>query len=333
MEASNGHTRNHRRRHAGGHPHAGGGRRGPRRSGRDDVHDRRASRWTPRWTAGFSAASSASSSRARASSSPTSATTHGAGRVAFAGPYPGKIIQMDLSSSQMLCQKDSFLCAVGAIDLSIAFTKRLGAGFFGGEGFILQKMEGTGKLFIHSGGTIVPMTLAARRAPEGRYRLPRRARPDRRLRHRPGRRDQDVAVRRRRPVLRLADRARARLAADTAVLPARRSDPCSVQGRPGGRQARLRRPGGRPRRPDRGRPLTVSPAAGVRRGSAKIMFCRGAKGAPVQKEIADELSPYQGRAAEQARRDPRRRQRREAYSAGRDGEQLPAGRSRRPGRR
>jgi len=85
----------------------------------------------------------------------------GSGRVAFAGPYPGKIIQIDLASSQILCQKDSFLCAVGAIDLSIAFTKRIGAGFFGGEGFILQKMEGTGKLFIHSGGTIVPMTLGA----------------------------------------------------------------------------------------------------------------------------------------------------------------------------
>jgi uncharacterized protein (TIGR00266 family) len=83
----------------------------------------------------------------------------GPGRVAFAGPYPGKIIQIDLAGSQLLCQKDSFLCAVGSIDLSIAFTKRIGAGFFGGEGFILQKMEGTGKLFIHSGGTVVPMQL------------------------------------------------------------------------------------------------------------------------------------------------------------------------------
>jgi uncharacterized protein (TIGR00266 family) len=83
----------------------------------------------------------------------------GPGRVAFAGPYPGKIIQIDLAGSQLLCQKDSVLCAVGSIDLSIAFTKRIGAGFFGGEGFILQKMEGTGKLFIHSGGTVVPMQL------------------------------------------------------------------------------------------------------------------------------------------------------------------------------
>ena len=59
----------------------------------------------------------------------------------------------------MLCQRDAFLCALGQIDLSIAFTKRLGAGFFGGEGFILQKMEGAGELFIHSGGTIVPFDL------------------------------------------------------------------------------------------------------------------------------------------------------------------------------
>jgi uncharacterized protein (TIGR00266 family) len=82
-----------------------------------------------------------------------------AGKVAFAGPYPGKIIQVDLQ--KLLCQKDSFLCAVGPVDLSIAFTKRIGAGFFGGEGFILQKMEGSGKLFIHSGGTIVAMQLGS----------------------------------------------------------------------------------------------------------------------------------------------------------------------------
>jgi uncharacterized protein (TIGR00266 family) len=83
----------------------------------------------------------------------------GAGKVAFAGPYPGKIIPVDLRGQQILCQKDSFLCALGDIDISIAFTKRLGAGFFGGEGFILQKMEGRGELFIHSGGTIVPFDL------------------------------------------------------------------------------------------------------------------------------------------------------------------------------
>jgi uncharacterized protein (TIGR00266 family) len=81
------------------------------------------------------------------------------GRVAFAGPYPGKIIPIELRGESLLCQKDSFLCAVGDVDISIAFTKRLGAGFFGGEGFILQKLEGRGQVFAHSGGTIVHMEL------------------------------------------------------------------------------------------------------------------------------------------------------------------------------
>jgi uncharacterized protein (TIGR00266 family) len=83
-----------------------------------------------------------------------------AGRVAFAGPYPGKIIPLELAGQEVLCQKDSFLCAIGEIDISIAFTRRLGAGFFGGEGFILQKLAGRGRVFIHSGGTIMALTLA-----------------------------------------------------------------------------------------------------------------------------------------------------------------------------
>jgi uncharacterized protein (TIGR00266 family) len=87
------------------------------------------------------------------------ATTPSA-KVAFSGPYPGKIMCVPLTGGSLLCQKDSFLCAVGAVDISVAFTKRLGAGFFGGEGFILQKLEGTGTTFIHSGGTILPLTLA-----------------------------------------------------------------------------------------------------------------------------------------------------------------------------
>ena len=86
--------------------------------------------------------------------------TGAAGKVAFAGPYPGKIVEVALQSQQLLCQKDSFLCAVGDVDISVAFTRRIGAGFFGGEGFILQKLEGTGQTFLHSGGTIVPMQLA-----------------------------------------------------------------------------------------------------------------------------------------------------------------------------
>jgi len=83
------------------------------------------------------------------------------GRVAFAGPYPGKIIAVELEGRELLCQKDAFLCAIGEIDVDIAFTKRLGAGFFGGEGFILEKLHGTGTAFAHAGGTIVPMELAA----------------------------------------------------------------------------------------------------------------------------------------------------------------------------
>src|SRR5207237_2555035 len=83
------------------------------------------------------------------------------GRVAFSGPYPGKIMRLPLQNSAVLCQRDSFLCASGAIDINVEFTKRLGAGFFGGEGFILQRLEGTGDVFIHSGGTIVPLELKA----------------------------------------------------------------------------------------------------------------------------------------------------------------------------
>src|SRR5262245_53886718 len=83
------------------------------------------------------------------------------GTVAFSGPYPGKIIRMPLQNSSVLCQRDSFLCAAGQIDINIAFTKRLGAGFFGGEGFILQRLEGSGEVFIHSGGTIIPLELKA----------------------------------------------------------------------------------------------------------------------------------------------------------------------------
>src|SRR3989475_3155728 len=82
-------------------------------------------------------------------------------RVAFSGPHPGKIIRMPLQNSAVLCQRDSFLCAAGNVDINVEFTKRLGAGFFGGEGFILQRLEGNGEVFIHSGGTIIPMELRA----------------------------------------------------------------------------------------------------------------------------------------------------------------------------
>lgn len=82
-------------------------------------------------------------------------------RAAFAAPYPGKILPIDLSSfgGQVLCQKDSFLCAARGVEIEVAFTKKLGAGLFGGEGFILQRLEGDGMAFIHAGGTLLEKDL------------------------------------------------------------------------------------------------------------------------------------------------------------------------------
>jgi uncharacterized protein (TIGR00266 family) len=84
-------------------------------------------------------------------------------KVAFASPYPGKIVPLDLKQlgGTMLCQKDAFLCAAKGIAVGIAFQKKLGVGFFGGEGFILQKLEGDGLAFVHAGGAIVERELAA----------------------------------------------------------------------------------------------------------------------------------------------------------------------------
>jgi len=83
------------------------------------------------------------------------------GHVAFGAPYPGKIMAIDLdeANGELVCQKDSFLCAALGTKVSIAFNKKLGAGLFGGEGFILQKLEGDGMVFIHAGGTIVEKRL------------------------------------------------------------------------------------------------------------------------------------------------------------------------------
>ncbi len=83
-------------------------------------------------------------------------------RVAFAAPYAGKIIPMDLRQlgGTLICQKDAFLCAARGVSLGIAFQKRLGAGFFGGEGFIMERLDGDGLAFVHAGGTIEQRTLA-----------------------------------------------------------------------------------------------------------------------------------------------------------------------------
>jgi uncharacterized protein (TIGR00266 family) len=77
-------------------------------------------------------------------------------RVSFAAPYPGKILPMDLAQlgGELICQKDSFLCAAKGVSIGIAFNKRFGAGLFGGEGFIMQRLTGDGWAFVHAGGTL-----------------------------------------------------------------------------------------------------------------------------------------------------------------------------------
>ncbi|MCW5663066.1 MAG: TIGR00266 family protein [Piscinibacter sp.] len=82
-------------------------------------------------------------------------------RVAFAAPYPGKILPMDLSKlgGTLICQKDSFLCAARGVSLGIYFQQKLSVGFFGGEGFIMQKLEGNGLAFVHAGGTVLKRDL------------------------------------------------------------------------------------------------------------------------------------------------------------------------------
>jgi uncharacterized protein (TIGR00266 family) len=84
--------------------------------------------------------------------------------VAFAAPYPGHIVPMELGDhgGTVFCQKDSFLCCARGVEVNIAFTRKIGAGLFGGEGFILQKLTsptGRGQTFLHAGGTVVPMQL------------------------------------------------------------------------------------------------------------------------------------------------------------------------------
>lgn len=84
-------------------------------------------------------------------------------RLAFAAPYPGKIVAMDLRrlGGTLICQKDAFLCAARGVALGIALQQRLSVGFFGGEGFIMQRLDGDGLAFVHAGGTIVERELAA----------------------------------------------------------------------------------------------------------------------------------------------------------------------------
>jgi uncharacterized protein (TIGR00266 family) len=93
----------------------------------------------------------------------TAFTNMGAGKkkVTFASPYPGKIIPMDLMqlNGKIICQKDSFLCAAKGVSVGIEFQKKLGTGLFGGEGFIMQKLEGDGLAFVHAGGMVIEKEL------------------------------------------------------------------------------------------------------------------------------------------------------------------------------
>ena len=93
----------------------------------------------------------------------TAFTNMGMGKkhATFAAPYAGKIIPLDLSllGGKVICQKDAFLCAAKGVAVGIEFQKKLGAGFFGGEGFIMEKLEGDGLSFVHAGGTIIEKTL------------------------------------------------------------------------------------------------------------------------------------------------------------------------------
>ena len=152
-------------------------------------------------------------------------------RVAFAAPYPGKILPMDLSrlGGTLICQKDAFLCAARGVSLGIAFQRKLSVGFFGGEGFIMQRLDGDGLAFAHAGG----------------------------------RQGQDRAVRRRRPVLRQAHRPRHHLAAKPAVLAP--GFACVCRCAAAGRLARGRVGAGRVRG---GRAAGVG--AGRRRGVARL---------------------------------------------------------------
>jgi uncharacterized protein (TIGR00266 family) len=90
-------------------------------------------------------------------------TNNGAGkqRVAFAAPFPGRILTMDLAGlgGQLICQKDSFLCAAKGVSIGIAFQKKIGVGLFGGEGFIMQKLEGDGLCFANAGGMVHALDL------------------------------------------------------------------------------------------------------------------------------------------------------------------------------
>ena len=296
-----------------------GGRRGARRSRRDDVHDRRHRDGRP------DGGRLARRAEAEVSGRRELFLTYFRCTPARRGsPSPDRIparsSAMRSQQRPLLCQNDSFLCAAGEIDINIAFTKRIGAGFFGGEGFILQKMEGTGEA-VHPQRRHHRADGAAGRAsaavdtgclvafdPTVDYDIVRVGGI------------KTVAVRRRRAFLRGDDRAGPRLAPDPAVLAARRPHPLGV---PGDREDVKRDMGGvfgalgdliggdqiarglGSAETSRSLPLEDGlRACRAEFGSAKISFCRGAKGAPVDNESVDQ-SPLKTRCCASGARSSR----------------------------
>ena len=180
-------------------------------------------------------------------------------RVAFAAPYAGRILALDLAGlgGTLICQKDSFLCAARGVSVGIAFQRKIGAGLFGGEGFIMQKLEGDGLCFAHAGGMVHPLELRPGETLRVDTGCLVALQPTVQYRHRVCRQGEDGVLRRRGPLLRHAARPWQGVAAVAAPEPAGRSH---LQGGPGGRrQASRRRLGpGRTGRAARRRQLVVT---------------------------------------------------------------------------
>ena len=159
----------------------------------------------------------------------TTVFTHngsGKARVAFASPTPGAILPLKLSDvgGTLICQKDSFLAAAKGVSIGIHFQQKIMTGLFGGEGFIMQKLDGDGWVFVQIGGTIIERDAGGGRGTARRYRLPRRLHQRRRFRSGARRRRQKHGVRRRGRVLRAPARAGQGVGAIAAVLAARGAD-------------------------------------------------------------------------------------------------------------
>jgi len=140
-------------------------------------------------------------------------------RVCFAAPYPGKIIPLDLKEigGEIICQRDSFLCAALGTRIDFTLTEKFGVGFFGGEGFILQKLTGDGRVFIHAGGTIVKKRIKGGRITSG-YWLHRGIHSRNRIRHQTLRKSEIDVLRRRRDVRRFPQRHRNDIPSKHAIL-------------------------------------------------------------------------------------------------------------------